>query len=46
MPADAILENYAGSLSVEEIAEIFEIPESGVRALLAFAVAQGLSHKQ
>lgn len=40
MPADAIVENYAGGLSSGEITEIFEVPEGGVCALLAYAVAQ------
>ena len=40
MPVDGILENYAGGLSAEEIAEVFEVPEGGVRAVLAYALEQ------
>ncbi len=37
MPADAILQNYASGSPAEEIAEIFELPEGSVRALLSYA---------
>jgi uncharacterized protein (DUF433 family) len=37
MQADAVLENYVGGSSPEEIAENFEIPETSVRALLSYA---------
>ncbi len=35
--ADAIVENYEGGSDVEEIAENFDIPESTIRELLAYA---------
>jgi uncharacterized protein (DUF433 family) len=35
--ADAIVENFAGGSSVEEIAENFAIPEATIRELLRFA---------
>ncbi len=36
MPADAILQNHASGLPAEEIAEVFELPEASVRALLNY----------
>jgi uncharacterized protein (DUF433 family) len=35
--ADSIVENYEGGSDVEEIAENFDIPETTIRELLAFA---------
>lgn len=45
MPADAILENYADGLGVEEIAEVFEVPADSVQALLAYAAHHKLAPK-
>ena len=37
MPADGILSNFQTGSPVEEIAEIFYIPEDIIRALLSYA---------
>lgn len=38
MPADGILENYQDGLRAAKIAEIFDLPVTSVRELLAYAV--------
>lgn len=38
MPADGIVENYMSHMSAEEIAEVFDLPVDGVRALLNYVV--------
>ena len=40
MPADAILQNYASGSSAKEIAEVFELPEESVCALLGYAAGR------
>jgi uncharacterized protein (DUF433 family) len=46
MPADVVLENYQGGSSVEEIAEDFDIPETSIRSLLAYAAMRNVALKQ
>ena len=45
MQADSILQNYRSGLPEDEIAEIFELPADGVRALLAYAIERNPSLK-
>lgn len=45
MPADAVVENYEGGSSVEEIADDFEIPVASIRALLAFVAERNSALK-
>ena len=40
MPAQGIIENYMSGYSPDEVADLFELPKSGVRALVAEAVAR------
>ncbi len=37
LSADSIVENYEDGVSAEEIAEMFKVPISDVRAILAYA---------
>lgn len=37
--ADAIIENYEGGESVEDISENFSIPQEKIRSLLAYATS-------
>jgi uncharacterized protein (DUF433 family) len=46
MPADVVLENYEGGSSVEEIAEDFDIPETSIRSLLAYAATRNPALKR
>ena len=38
MPADGIVENYMDGMSADEIAEVFDLPVEGVRALVGYVV--------
>jgi uncharacterized protein (DUF433 family) len=40
MQADSVVENYEDGSPVEEIADNFDIPESTVRELIAYAARQ------
>jgi uncharacterized protein (DUF433 family) len=46
MPADVVVENYEGGSSVEEIAEDFDIPETSIRSLLAYAATRNPALKR
>jgi uncharacterized protein (DUF433 family) len=43
MPVDIVVENYQDGLPAEEIAEVFDLPEESVRALLDFALTHNAS---
>ncbi len=40
MLAEGIVTNYAHGMSADEIAEVFELPATGVRNLLAYAASR------
>jgi len=40
MQADSVVENYEDGSSVDEIADNFDIPQSTIRELLAYAALQ------
>ncbi len=40
MPAQGIIENYVDGYTPDEIADLFQLPPEGVRALVAEAVAR------
>ena len=40
MPAQGIIENYMSGYSPDEVAELFDLPKGGVRALISEAVAR------
>jgi uncharacterized protein (DUF433 family) len=44
MPVSAIVENYDYGVSVEEIAEQFEIPPDRIKAILAYAKCHRVAH--
>jgi uncharacterized protein (DUF433 family) len=45
MPVDAIADNFDYGLSVEEIAEQFEIPADRVEAILNYAKSHRVAHR-
>jgi uncharacterized protein (DUF433 family) len=44
MPVSAITDNFDYGLSVTEIAEQFEVPESQVQAILTYAKSHRVAH--
>jgi uncharacterized protein (DUF433 family) len=44
MPVSAITDNFDYGLSVAEIAEQFEVPESQVQAILTYAKSHRVAH--
>jgi uncharacterized protein (DUF433 family) len=40
LPADTIVENAAGGLSVAEISDLFDVPQDQARAILDYAARQ------
>jgi uncharacterized protein (DUF433 family) len=45
MPVDAIVDNFDYGVSVEEIAEQFEIPADRVEAILNYAKSHRVAHR-
>jgi uncharacterized protein (DUF433 family) len=46
MPADAIVDNFDYGVSVDQIAEQFEISPGGVEAILAYATSHRVAHPE
>jgi uncharacterized protein (DUF433 family) len=44
MPVSAIIDNFAYGLSVAEIAQQFEIPESQIQAILSYAKSHRVAY--
>jgi uncharacterized protein (DUF433 family) len=44
MPASAIVENFDYGVSVDEIAEQFELPADQIQALVAYAQSHRVAH--
>jgi uncharacterized protein (DUF433 family) len=44
MPVSAIVDNFDYGVSVAEISEQFEIPESQIRAILTYAKSHRVAH--
>ena len=44
MPVNAIVDNYDYGVSVDEIAEQFEIPAEGVEAVVTYAQSHRIAH--
>lgn len=44
MPANAIVDNFDHGLSVDEIAEQFELPAESVKAIVTYAKSHRVAH--
>lgn len=46
MPVLGMLENFEDDMSADEIADVFELPIESVHAVLAYADAHRMLHRQ
>jgi uncharacterized protein (DUF433 family) len=45
MPADAIVDNFDYGVSIDEIAEQFEVPTESIEAILTYAKSHRVAHR-